>query len=63
MKDRRKKEGSIIMLLMVSFIFIAFIIGSTGMHLKIAGMLGSAVDYVLFDSPEQVDIYKEKFGQ
>ena len=63
MKSKRKKEGSIIMLLAVAFIFIAFIVGSTGMHLMIADMLGSAVDHVLFDDDDQAQKYKEKFGQ
>ncbi len=67
MKDRRKKEGRTITLLVISFLFIAFIIGSTGMHHRIAEMLGnaadSAIDFVMFDSPEQAEKYKEKFGK
>lgn len=51
-------------LTMVTFAIIIVIICITGLcltggHHRAAQKLSDAVDYVLFDNPEQVEIYKE----
>ena len=57
----RAERRVLIVVFLVAFVY-ALVVGYAGSY-AVVEYLGSAVDHVIFDSPEQVTIYQKEFGK